>query len=76
MPIDRSKITKEMLSQAAQCQTAEQLISLAKKGGFEITEQEAEAYLSELENFELDAADLDKVAGGINTCYMVFLQDS
>lgn len=76
MPIDRSKITKEMLSQAAQCQTAEQLIALAKKGGFEITEQEAEAYLAELENFELDAADLDKVAGGINTCYMVFLQDS
>ena len=52
-------------------QTAEQLIALAKKGGFEITEQEAEAYLAELENCELDAADLEKVAGGGGDCYTV-----
>ena len=72
MPIDKSKITKEMLAQAAQCETAEQLIALAKTGGFEITEQEAEAYLTELENCELDAVDLEKVAGGgcVN-CYTV-----
>ena len=64
MPIDKSKITKEMLDKAAQCETAEQLIALAKTAGFEITRSEAEAYLAELENCELDAADLDKVAGG------------
>ena len=68
MPIDKSKITKEMFSQAAQCETAEQLIALAKKAGCEITKAEAEAYLAELENFELDAAALDKVAGGVD-CY-------
>ncbi len=70
MPIDKSKITKEMLAQAAQCETAEQLIALAKTGGFEITKAEAEAYLAELENLELDAAALDKVAGGVD-CYTV-----
>ena len=64
MPIDKSKITKEMLEKAAQCNTAEELIALAKKEGFEVTKAEAEAYLAELENCELDAADLDKVAGG------------
>ena len=64
MPIDKSKITKEMMEKAAKCETAEQLIALAKTEGFEITKAEAEAYLTELENCELDAADLDKVAGG------------
>ena len=53
-----------MLEKAAQCNTAEELIALAKKEGFEVTKAEAEAYLAELENCELDAADLDKVAGG------------
>ena len=62
--IDKTKITKEMLDKAAQCKTAEELIALAKTEGFEITKAEAEAYLTELENCELDAADLDKVAGG------------
>ena len=35
-----------------------------KTAGMEITKAEAEAYMAELENSELDAADLDKVAGG------------
>ena len=70
MPIDKTKITKEMLDKAAQCETAEELIALAKSAGIEITKAEAEAYMAELENCELDAADLDKVAGGDNqSCY-------
>ncbi|MBO7517095.1 MAG: Nif11-like leader peptide family natural product precursor [Spirochaetia bacterium] len=69
MPIDRAKLPKVMMIKAAQCETADELIELAKTDGFEITKAEAEAYLSELDNMELDAADLDKVAGG--GCYMV-----
>ena len=64
MPIDKSKITREMLEKAEQCETAEQLIALAKTEGVEIAKAEAEAYLAELENCELDATDLDNVAGG------------
>ena len=64
MPIDKSKITKEMLAKAAQCETAEQLIALAKASGTELTKAEAEAYLDELQNIELDINALDKVAGG------------
>ena len=71
MPIDKTKLTREMLEKAAQCKTAKELVALAKTGGFEITESEAEAYLAELENFELDAEELDKVAGGIEACYAV-----
>ena len=64
MPIDKSKITKEMLAKAAQCETADELIAMAKKEGIAITKAEAEAYLDELQNIELDINALDKVAGG------------
>ena len=67
MPIDKSKITKEMIDKAAQCKTADELIALAKTEGIELTMAEAEAYLDELQNVELDNAALDKVAGG--SCY-------
>ena len=64
MPIDKSKITKEIIKRAMLCKTSDELIALAKTEGFEITKEEAEAYLAELENMELDDKTLDKVAGG------------
>ena len=67
MPIDKSKLTKEMLEKAMKCQTADELIALAKTEGFELTKNEAVAYLDELQNVELDEKALDKVAGG--ACY-------
>ncbi len=69
MPIDKTKITKEMLEKASHCKTADELIALAEAEGFEITKAEADAYLAELENCELDTTELDKIAGG--GCYMV-----
>ena len=71
MPVDKSKITMEMIQRAKQCETADELIALAKAAGTEITKEEAEAYLAELANFELDSKALDKVAGGKEgICYM------
>ena len=67
MPIDKSKITDEMLAKAAQCETADELVALAKAEGMEITKAEAESYLAELSDYELDSKALDKVAGG--GCY-------
>ena len=64
MPIDKSKLTKEMIDRAAMCQTADELIALAKTAGMEITKAEAEAYLAELQNVELNVEALNKVAGG------------
>jgi len=68
MPIDKSRITKEMLAKAAMCETADELVALARTEGMEITKAEAEAYLSELDNVELDSKALEKVAGGYNIC--------
>ena len=70
---DKTKLTKEMLEMALKCKTPEELIYLAKTGGMEITKDEAEAYLDELHNIELDQEKLEKVAGGmkivvIKTC--------
>ena len=56
-----------MLEKAAKCKTADELIALAKTEGFELTKNEAVAYLDELQNVELDEKALDKVAGG--GCY-------
>ena len=71
MPIEKTKITKEMLDKALKCETAEELVALAQANGFTLTKEEAEAYLAELENMELDSADLDKVAAGTRVCYAV-----
>ena len=64
IPINKKEITKEMLEKAMQCKTAEELIALAKAEGIEVTKAEAEAYLAELSDAELDDKVLKKVAGG------------
>ena len=64
--INKSELTKEQLSKALECKTADELIALAKAEGYDITKDEAEAYLAEMANMELDNKDLEKVAGGLN----------
>ena len=64
MPINKNELTKEMLAKAVQCETADELIALAKTGGYELTKGEAEAYLAELADVELDEEVLQKDAGG------------
>jgi len=69
MPINKNAITKEMIAKALGCKTAEELMALAKAEGMEITREEAEAYLAELSDVELDSEALKNVAGGIKFCY-------
>ena len=68
MSINKKEITKEMLAKAMQCRTAEELMVLAKSKGMEMTKDEAEAYLAEIYDFELEEEALEKVAGGYNLC--------
>ena len=68
MPININELTKEMMEKAMQCKSADELIALAKTGGFEITKEEAESYMEELSDFELDGIALKNIAGG--KCYM------
>ena len=64
MAINKNEITKEMLEKAMQCKTADELMSLAKSEGVEITKDEAEAYFAEFADIELDEKALRNVAGG------------
>ena len=68
MPIDKIELTKEQVAKAMACKTAEELMAMAKAEGIELTKEEAEAYMAELEDFELDGDTLKRVAGG--GCYM------
>ncbi len=66
--INKDELTKEQIEKAIACKTAEELLSLAKTEGFDITKEEAEAYMAEMADVELDEKTLSKAAGGI--CYM------
>lgn len=65
--INRNELTKEMIARAMQCTTAEELMATAKTEGYDMTKGEAEAYMAEIHDFELDDAALSNVAGG--SCY-------
>ncbi len=64
LPIHKNENTEEMMMQAMQCKDADELIALAKTGGYEITKEEAEAYMAGLEDFELEDEQPRLVAGG------------
>ena len=64
MSINKKEITKEMIMKAMQCKDADELIALAKAGGFDITKEEAGAYMAELADYDLDGEKLQAIAGG------------
>ena len=56
---------KELLEQAKKAKSAEELMSLAKENGKELTKEETEAYFAQLnKSGELSDEELDNVAGG------------
>lgn len=67
MPDNKIVVTKEQIQKAMACETAEELMALAKAEGVELTKEEAEAYMAEMEDVELDSDALKQVAGGL--CY-------
>ena len=71
---DLNSLTDEQIAMAKECKTPEELIELAKKGGIELTKEQAEAYLEEFQDVELSPEDLEKVAGGL--CLTEVLRDS
>jgi hypothetical protein len=64
MLVNKNEITNEMLEKVAQCKTADELVAYAKSEGVELTKDEAEAYLAEIDDIELDDATLKQVTGG------------
>ena len=56
---------KELLEQAKEAKSAEELMALAKENGMELTKEEAEAYFAKMnKSGELSDEELDNVAGG------------
>ena len=68
MPINKNEITKAQMLKAIKCKTADELLELVKAEGYDITKEEAESYMTELSDFELDGIALKNIAGG--KCYM------
>ena len=66
-------VTKEQIQKAMACKTVEELMELAKAEGIELTKEEAEAYMAEMADVELDSDALKNVAGGV--CYMAACND-
>lgn len=58
-------MNNELFEQAKKAKSAEELMSLAKENGMELTKEEAEAYFAQLnKSGELSDEELDNVAGG------------
>ena len=73
MSINVNELTKEQIQKAMACETVEELMELAKAEGVELTKEEAEAYMAEMADVELDSDALKNVAGGV--CYMAACND-
>ena len=63
------ELSKEQMSKASACKSAEELQTLAKAEGYELTDEEAEAYFTELNDVHVSDDDLDAVAGGKDCTY-------
>ena len=62
--INKKELTKEQMEKAMACKTADELMALAKAEGYELTKEEAEAFLAEVSEVELSDEVLQKAAGG------------
>ena len=67
--LDRNNLTPQMIQKAMECKDASELIVLAQENDIELTQEEAEAYLAELEDIELDEKELSDVSAAV--CYTV-----
>lgn len=60
----KANLSEELIAKAMQCETPDQLVEIAKSNGIDLTLDEAQAYLDEMDDFELDSQQLKAVAGG------------
>ncbi len=62
--IDGKEIPKEAIAEAIRCDTVEALLEVAEKHGIALTKEEAEAFIEEMDDIDLDHKVLSMVAGG------------
>ena len=63
---DIKNLTPEQLNAALACKTTEELIAFAGKNGIKLTEEQAEKYLAQMTEMDVDLSDaeLKNIAGG------------
>ena len=54
MEANKGEFTREQIQKAVACKTAEELMALAKAEGFDVTKEQAQAFLDEFADRELD----------------------
>ena len=64
MEANKGEFTREQIQKAVDCKTAEELMALAKAEGFDVTKEQAQAFLDEFADRELDEEMMKKIAGG------------
>ncbi|MCM1023704.1 MAG: hypothetical protein NC395_06555 [Prevotella sp.] len=66
-----NKFTPELIENARQAKSAEEILALAKENGIAMTDETARAYFEKLHNSgEMSDEELGNVSGGgCNTCY-------
>ena len=62
--INPNEISKELMAKAQACETPEELMKLAKENGYDLTKEQAEAFLAEGGTVDLSDEEMAKVAGG------------
>ena len=58
------KVSKEFFLEASGCKTVDELLSLCKDKGVELTRDDAEQFMSQVKEGELSIDNIDKVSGG------------
>ena len=71
--INKRELTKAQIEKAMACKTSEELLAAAEAEGYEMTKDEAEAYIAEMADYELDDETLKSAAGG-ETCWTLKCQ--
>ena len=67
MPTIKGKeISQQAITEALHCDTVDALLEVAEKHGIDLTREEAEVFLEEMDDIDLDHKVLAMVAGGKN----------
>lgn len=67
MPTIKGKeISQQAITEALRCDTVDALLEVAEKHGIDLTREEAEVFLEEMDDIDLDHKVLAMVAGGKN----------
>jgi len=64
MKVNGKEISKEILAKVVACESPEELMKMAMEQGIELTKEQAEAYIADMDSVDLDAEQLQQVAGG------------